>query len=360
MDPRVKPAVTPRGWITFIGTCSRPLGDPFYMPNMASLSVAIGRYDRTQPLLDGRVRIAGADANFESPPFEVLFERAYDHEAYDVAELSFSNFIYLTSIGRCPYVGLPIFPSKMFRHSAIFIRTDRGIKAPADLAGRLIGVREYAMTAAMTARGVLADEYGVPSSAIRWRYGRAEADDRQPIIRMLPKGFDIAPLADDGNLSDALARGDIDALVAYKPPSSFKRHDPNIARLFPDHEKQEADYFVRTGIFPLMHLIGVRRQLMQKQPELCRALCDAFEAAKQIALYELAEYQAITVSHPWAPVEAARLRTLFGDDTWTYGVHANRASLEALARWSFTQGVTERQIAIEELFPAAVFDWRRR
>lgn len=330
------------------------------MPNTAPLSVAIGRYDRTQALLDGRVRIAGTDATFESPPFETLFERAYDHEAYDVAELSFSNFIYLTSIGRCPYVGLPIFPSKMFRHSAIFIRTDRGITKPADLAGRLVGVREYAMTAAMSARGALADEYDVPSSAIRWRYGRAEADDRKPVIRMLPKGFDIAPLGDDDNLSDAFTRGDLDAVVAYKPPSCFKRHDANIERLFPEHEKQEADYFARTRIFPLMHLIGVRRQLMQERPDLCLAVCDAFEASKQIALQEMAEYQAITVSHPWAPVEAARLRKLFGEDTWSYGVEPNRASLEALMRWSFTQGVTERQLSIEDLFPAPAFGWKRR
>jgi 4,5-dihydroxyphthalate decarboxylase len=241
------------------------------MADSFSLSVAIGRYDRTQALLDGRVQIEAADAKFESPPFETLFERAYDHEAYDVAELSFSNFIYLTSIGRCPYVGLPIFPSKMFRHSAIFIRTDRNIQKPADLAGRLVGVREYSMTAAMTARGVLADEYGVPSSNIRWRYGPAEANDSKPVIRMLPKGFDIAPLGNDDNLSNALAEGAIDALIAYKPPSCFKHQAQNIARLFPEHEKQEADYFARTRIFPLMHLIGVRRSLMQERSSVTRS-----------------------------------------------------------------------------------------
>ena len=324
------------------------------------LSIAVGRYDRTQPLLDGRVRIDGVESQFESPPFETIFEQAYDHEAYDVAELSFSNFIYLTSISSCPYVGLPIFPSKMFRHSAIFIRTDRGIEKPADLAGRLVGVREYAMTAAMTARGVLADEYNVASSASRWRYGRSEAGDRPPVIRMLPEDFEIAPLGDDDNLSDALARGDIDALVAYKPPSCFKRHDPHISRLFPEHEKQEADHFARTGIFPLMHLIGARRELMREQPSLCLAICDAFERAKQIALYEMADYQAVTISHPWAPVESARLRTLFGDDAWSYGVEPNRASLEALLRWSFTQGITGRRMQVEELFPPAVFGWTKR
>jgi 4,5-dihydroxyphthalate decarboxylase len=329
------------------------------MSDFLSLSVAVGRYDRTQALLDGRVQIEAADAKFESPPFETLFERAYDHEAYDVAELSFSNYIYLTSIGRCPYVGLPIFPSKMFRHSAIFIRTDRNIQKPADLAGRLVGVREYSMTAAMTARGILADEYGVPSSKIRWRYGPAEANDSKPVIRMLPKGFNIAPLGDDDNLSDALANGTLDALVVYKPPSCFKRHVPNIARLFPEHEKQEADYFTRTSIFPLMHLIGVRRSLMRERPDICLAVCDAFEAAKKIALDELSSYQAVTISHPWAPVEAARIKKLFGDDIWTYGVEANRASLDALIRWSFTQGVTKRQLRIEELFAPSAFDWKK-
>jgi 4,5-dihydroxyphthalate decarboxylase len=321
------------------------------------LSAAIGRYDRTQALLDGRVRITAADATFESPPFETIFERAYDHEAYDIAELSFSNFIYLTSIGRCPYVGLPVFPSKAFRHSAIYIRTDRDIRGPQDLAGRLVGVREYAMTAAMAARGALADEYGVSSSAIRWRYGRAEAGEALPVMRMLPQGFDITPLNDDDNLADALARGDIDALVAYKPPSCFKRHDPNIERLFPKHEKQEADYVKRTGVFPLMHLVGVRKALVADHPDVCRAACDAFEAAKAIALEEFAAYQALAVSHPWAPVEIARVRELFGADPFAYGIAANRAGLEAVLRWSFTQGITARQLTVEELFAGQTLDW---
>lgn len=327
------------------------------MPTAIPLSIAVGVYDRTQPLIDGRVRVAGADARFETPAFETLFERAFDQQAYDVAELSFSNFLYLTSIGRCPYVGLPIFPSRMFRHSAIFIRTDRGIHSPRDLAGRIVGVREYSMTAALCARGVLEDEYSVPASAIRWRYGRAEADDRPPVVRMGPRGVETVAIAATQNLSDMLAAGELDALVAYKPPSCFQHGAPHIARLFPDHEAAERDYFSRTGIFPIMHLIGIRSALAQENPEICLALCDAFEGAKRSALAAFSSYQALAVSHPWAPVEAARMRKLFGEDSWPYGVASNRTAIAAVARWSYAQGLAERVLAAEAMFVPVTLDW---
>lgn len=325
---------------------------------MTTLSIAVARYDRTQPLLDGRVQVSNFAVEFASPPLEEMFERAFDRCEFDVSELSLSNYLYLCSKGECPYIGLPIFPSRMFRHSAFFVRTDCGIRSPRDLIGRTIGLREYSMTAALTAKGILADEYGVGPSLLQWRYGPADRDDREPVVRMIPRGIDLSPIGRGENLSDLLRDGALDGVVAYKPPKCFLAGDPGVRRLFPDPELVERDYFLRTGIFPLMHLVGIKRDLAAREPQLCRTLCDAFEEAKRIALDALSNYQALSVSLPWAPAQAHRMRSFLGEDPWPYGVAANRAAIDAVARWSFDQGLAERVLSAEELFAESVLDWR--
>ncbi len=321
------------------------------------LLAGIGRYDRTAPLLEGVVKVKGAETVFQSPPLEELFVRAFDKGEYDIAELSFSNYAYLTSEGRCQYVGLPIFPSRTFRHSALYIRTDKGIRSPRDLIGRLVGVREYSMTAALMARGVLEDDFGVPASAIRWRYGRAESYDSSPVVRMRPRGVEVEAIAEGENLSALLREGKIDALLAYKPPSCFEEGAPHVRRLFPDHIAAERDYYARTGIFPIMHLVAVRRELAASHPELCIAACDAFEEAKRIAFHALEGYSSLAVSLPWAPSNLAEARALMGDDFWPYGVAANRPAIEAVARYSAVQGLASRVLRIEELFASATLEW---
>jgi 4,5-dihydroxyphthalate decarboxylase len=320
------------------------------------LRIGIGRYDRTQALLDGRVTVKGYDASIESPPLEELFAKAFDHGEYEVAELSFSNYLYLTSERQCRYVGLPIFPSRMFRHSAIFIRTDRGIRTPRDLAGKVVGVREFSMTAALVARGVLEDEYGVAAASIRWRDGPGDAYDSKPIIRMRPRGINFASIDEGQNLSDLLREGKLDAVVAYKPPKCFTEGAPNVARLFPDHEAVERDYFARTGIFPIMHLVGIRRDLAADSA-LCLAVCEAFQRAKREALEALTMYQALSIAMPWAPADVRRVQALMGPDYWPYGVGANRAAIEAIARYSFSQGLASRALSVEELFAPPVLSW---
>ena len=321
------------------------------------LSIGIGRYDRTQALIDGRIGVAGVEATFESPPLEELFAKAFDTDAYDLAELSFSNFLYLSSTGNCRYVALPVFPSRMFRHSAFFVRTDRGIRSPRDLVGKVVGVREFSMTAALVARGVLEDEYGVRAADIDWRCGPADAADAKTVIRMQPRGVRMAVIPDGRNLSDMLAAGEIDAMVAYKPPKCFLAGAPNVARLFPDHVRVEQDYYARTGIFPIMHLVGIRRELAD-DAVLCRALCDAFEAAKREAIDAIAAYQALGVALPWAPASVRDVRALMGEDYWPYGVRRNAAAVEALARYSYAQGLAARHMRIEELFAAGALDWQ--
>ncbi len=321
------------------------------------LSVAVAPYDRTLPLMAGLVAIEGVTPTFVTAPLEEIFARAFDEQAFDVTELSFSNYLYMTATTGCPYVGLPVFPSRAFRHSAVYIRTDRGIRGARDLAGRLVGVREYSMTAALVARGVLEDDFGLRAADVRWRYGPADQYDSQPIIRVRPRGVELEPIEHGGNLSDALASGAIDAVVAYKPPKAFLEGRPHIRRLFVDYPAVEADYARRTGIFPIMHLIGVRRELVGKDPGLCLRVCRAFDAARRYAIDRTKEMQAPFTSLPWASAEAARAESILGDDYWRYGVDANRSAIGALCRYSFEQGIAPRLLKAEELFAAETLEW---
>ncbi len=321
------------------------------------LSIAVAPYDRTLPLMAGLIPIEGITPTYVTAPLEEIFARAFDGQAFDVTELSFSNYLYLTATTGCPYVGLPIFPSRAFRHSAIYIRTDRGIHGPRDLAGRVVGVREFSMTAALVARGVLEDDFGLRASEVRWRYGPADKYDSQPIVRVCPPGIELEPLPQAGNLSDALASGELDALVAYKPPKAFLDGHSNIRRLFEDYPAIEADYARRTGIFPIMHLLGIRRELAEREPGLCLRVCDAFDAARRYAIDRTKEAQAPFTSLPWAPVELARAASILGEDFWSYGVDANRSAIDALCRYSFNQGIAPRLLKAEELFASETLSW---
>lgn len=322
------------------------------------LTIAVGINDRTLPLLAGLVDIEGVEATFVTAPLEEIFARAFDEQAFDVTELSCSNHLYLTTEGACPYAGLPVFPSRSFRHSAIYIRTDRGITTPRDLIGRKVGVREYSMTAALVARGMLEDEYGVRSQDIRWRYGRADSKDTQPIARMQPRDVELEPISPDATLSDMLAAGELDALVAYKPPPVFEQSHPHVRRLFADVRAVEMDYARRTGIFPIMHLMGIRRELADNSPDLVTRVCAGFDAARRYAFDRLTERQALSTMFPWGADDAEHAKSVLGPDFWAYGLNANRPALEALCRYSYAQGIAPRQLQPEELFAEAALGWK--
>lgn len=272
--------------------------------------------------------------------------------------MSASNYLYLTALGDCPYVALPIYPSRAFRHSAVYVRTDRGIQGPRDLAGRLVGVREYSMTAALVARGVLEDEYGLAARDVRWRYGPADAKDSPPIVRVRPRGVELEPLAAPGNLSDALAEGAIDAMVAYKPPPCLLDGRSHVRRLFPDYRAVEQDYARRIGSIPIMHFIGVRREIAEREPGLCLKICRGFEAARNYAAQRLSEMQAPFTLLPWGADDLERTRNALGPDFWRYGIAGNERALANLCRYSWQQGLAPRELAIEELFAPATLDWR--
>ncbi len=313
--------------------------------------ICFWNYDRTNPLLDGRVAIDGF-----SPHYTVLgppenFRRTFADSPFDVTEMSFSNYMAAHADDRSPYVAIPVFLSRTFRHGAIFIRTDRGINVPRDLEGKTIGLVEYDMTAAVVVRGLLRDEYGVDTKTIHWRVGDPEAPWRETIpIPWVPYGTDVQPLTDDATLNDALANGSVDALIGIEPPSCFTSGTPGVTRLFPEWRAAERDYFSRTGIFPIMHAVGIKRELLDANPGLAGALFEAFESAKAMAIAELAVTNAPKSTLPWAAAELRTTRNIMGDDYWPYGIAKNREVLESLIRYSYEDELTSRRLSIDELF----------
>jgi 4,5-dihydroxyphthalate decarboxylase len=286
-----------------------------------------------------------------------MFHRAFSTQDFDVTELSFSSTLIQTARGACPYVALPAFVSRLFRHSAFYIRTDRGIRDPRDLKGKTVGVPEYQMTAALWARGILADEYGVQASDIKWRNGGLEQPgrrERTPIS--LPPTIELKPLGPDGTLSGALASGALDAVIAARPPSCFTTGQPNVARLFPDYRAVEEAYFRKTGMFPIMHLIGVRRSLVERHPWLAASVYKAFVAAKRLCMAELKQIGHLHATLPWLVSEVEAAERLMGTDYWRYGVAENAREIVAMIRYSHAQGLIERVLAPTELFAAATAD----
>lgn len=322
-----------------------------------SLSVATWDYDRVRALADGRVPIEGCDVNFLPMPVEEVFHRAYYHAEFDVAEIGFSPYLIARSRDLTPYVAIPVFLSRMFRHSAIYVRADRGIGAPEDLRGKRVGVPEYQMSAAMWARGMLADDHGLRHDAMRWVQGGLETPGRRDKFPLnLPAGFPLEGAPPDRSLSQMLEAGQIDALFSARAPSCFERGCPQVRRLYSDLRTVERDYFRRTRIFPIMHAVGIRRELVDRHPWLPASVCKAFVEAKRAAEQDLREVAALKIMLPWLTSELADTRAAMGDDYWPYGVPANRHTLDTMARYSFEQGLAVRQLSIEEMFAPSTLD----
>lgn len=316
-----------------------------------NLSVAVGDYDRARPLIDGDVRIDGVDPVFMMLPPEEIFFRAFRHAEFDVCELSLSSFTLKTARGDCPYVGVPVFLSRAFRHTAIVVRTDRGIAAPADLKGRRIGLPEYQLTACVWARAILSDDYGVEPKDIIWVRGGIEQPGRpEKIAIALPPDVRIEEAPEGQSLSEMLAAGTIDGIIAPRAPSAFGRSASDIGWLFPDPTSAAKDYYKRTGIFPIMHVLGVRREIAAQHPWLPRAVFKAFERAKAVALEKLTDTSATKVTLPFVEEQLRAARALMGWDFWSYGIEGNRKTLETFLRHHHAQGLSPRQLAVEELF----------
>jgi 4,5-dihydroxyphthalate decarboxylase len=321
------------------------------------LSVAMGNYDRTRPLVDGEVQIDGTDPIYMLLSPEEMFFRAFRDVAFDISELSLSSFAVKTAAGTNPYVGVPVFPSRAFRHTSIYIRTDRGITSPADLKGRRIGTPEYQLTAAVWARALLHEEYGVKPSDITWVRGGMEDPGRpEKIALQLPPDVRLESAPADTTLSQLLEQGDIDGIVGPRAPSSFERGDPRVAWLFADPAHTAAEYFRKTRIFPIMHVIGIRRELAEQQPWLPMAVFKAFAAGKSLALARLVDTSACKVTLPFVEETLRGARSLMGPDFWSYGVAPNRHVLDHFLHHHHAQGLSGRRLQVEELFHPATLE----
>lgn len=319
------------------------------------LSVAVGDYDRTRPLVDGSVLIDGVAPVFLLLSPEEIFFRAFRHADFDICELSLSSFTVRTAAGDNPYIGIPVFPSRTFRHTAIVIRTDKGIKQPADLKGRRIGTPEYQLTACVWARALLEDEFGVRPADINWICGGMEQAGRIEKIKLrLPPDVNLEYAPQERTLNAMLEAGEIDGIIGPRVPSSFVRGEPGVDWLFPDPAAAAADYYRRTGIFPIMHVVGIRRTLAEQHPWLPATVCKAFAEAKSVALDRLADTSATKVTLPFVDEQLRTARQLLGRDFWSYGVdEANRRTLDTFLRHHHEQGLSPRKVEVEELFHPA-------
>ena len=319
------------------------------------VSLACTLTDRTRPMLDGRVRIEGCDVVPVTGEPEDLFARALQKQEFDITELSLSSYLVVLARGDSPYVAVPAFPSRAFRHSAVYVRTDRGIERPEDLAGKTIGVPEFQQTAALWVRGILADRYGVAPYHIRWRSGGLErSGGRERIAIEVRSEIDLRAIDGDATLSGMLAEGRLDGLVSPRPPSCFQEGHPEVRRLWPDHREAERRFYRDTGLFPIMHVVAVRRELSERHPWLAGSVFRAFSEAKRLAIWDLEQTNFLRVTLPW--VDLDELRGLMGQDFWPYGFEANRAELEAAIRWSFDEGLAARRLDPSELFHPSTLD----
>ena len=324
------------------------------------LSIAVGDYDRTRPLVDGGVQIDGVDPVFMLLEPEEIFFRAFRHADFDVCELSLSSFTVKIARGDCPYVGLPVFPSRAFRHTSIVVRADRGIEMPADLKGKRIGVAEYQLTANVWARAFLEEEHGLKPSDVTWVRGGYEQPGRvEKIAVTLPPDVRIETAPEGATISGMLAAGEIDAAMGPRTPSCFERGHPQVKWLYADPTAAASAWFEKRRIFPIMHLLGLRRTLAEKHPWLPAALAKAFEQAKAQALMKLSDTSATKVTLPFVEAQLRAAKRLMGPDFWSYGLQANRHVLESFLKHHHAQGLSGRLLTPEELFHPATHEAHR-
>lgn len=326
---------------------------------MAKLELSLGccDYDRTRAVLSGRVPIEGCDIVPIPVEPEEAFHRSFKFGEFDISEISLSSHTVMTARGENEYVGVPAFVSRLFRHSGIYVRTDRGIRTGADLKGKLVGVPEYQITANTWIRGILQDDYGLRPADVHWRRGGLEEagrDERAPL--RLPPEIDLQQVEDGKTLSGMLESGEIDALISARAPSCFLRGAAHVDRLFPDYPEVESEYFRRTRIFPIMHVIGIRKSIAEKHPWLPVSVFKAFQDAKALAMYELGQIGHLFNSLPWGVRDFETAKKLMGEDYWSYGFDANRHVLETFTRYHHEQGLSPRKVDPKELFAASSLD----
>jgi len=314
------------------------------------ITLACGPYDRTWALASGQVQPEGVDLNYVALPPEELFWRMAVHGEFDASEFSLGAMSILLGRGDRRFVGIPVFPSRFFRHSSIFVNVHSGIKRPEDLRGKRVGVPDYTMTANTWIRGLLEHEYGVKPTDMHWFTGGLnEPGRRQRVATKSIPGLQVTH-SDTRVLSEMLDSGEIDALIGAREPDSFRGGSPNVARLFPDYRPVEVNYYRRTGIFPIMHLVVLKRETYESNPWLAYSLLKAFEESKRLCAEEMSRQSALRYMLPWMIPELEETVRIMGDEYWPYGVEANRRTIETFIGYSVEQGLAESRFGVEEMF----------
>lgn len=315
------------------------------------LTLSIWDYDRTRALADGSVRPEGIDLNVLELPVEETFFRMARFREFDVAEMSMSSYTVSLHREPQPFIAIPVFPSRFFRHSSIFISAKSGIQEPKDLIGRKIGTPEYQMTAPVWIRGILSDDYGVkPDSVEYWTGGEEETQRDEKIKLDLPPNIKVRPIGPDKMLSAMIASGEIDALHTARAPSTFYSKPDAVKRLFPDFVAVEREYYRRTKIFPIMHVIAIRREIYEKNRWIAMSLYKAFVKAQRRTYRSLRETAAHMAMLPWLTAHVEDAIREMGEDWWSYGFHANRHVFETFLRYHHEQGLSKRRLVHEEMF----------
>ena len=313
--------------------------------------------DRTHSLVTGEIQPDGLELDWRIHRIGEIFRRMSQDAEFDASELSVSTFMIMVARGDDRFVGLPIFPARAFRQRHVYVHSGSGIETPADLVGKTVGVIDYQITAALWIRAFLEHDYGVRPQDLRWRQGGHDEPHWQARLRHEPpEGVEIEQIPADTYLVRMLEEGSIDALATTFPPTPFREGSPNVRRLFPDYEPVELEYFRRTGFFPIMHMVVVKRELHERAPGLSRALYDAFVAAKELGRRRLRHLDELAVSDPFWESHLTQLDDVFGGDAFPYGFAANRATLEAMTRYSHEQGLATRKLDPAELFAAEFLD----
>jgi len=320
------------------------------------ISVAMGDYDRNRALFDGRVQVDGCDPVYMLLSPEEMFFRAMRNRDFDVTELSFSSYLVKHSQGESPYVAIPVFLSRAFRHTSIYVRKDR-IRRPEDLRGCRIGIPEYQLTAIVWARSILHGDHGIAPEDVTWVRGGIDTPGRPEKIQLnLPAGVKVESAPEGRTISDLLDQGEIDAFIAPRPPSGAAASNPNVGWLFDDPTATARQYYARTGIFPIMHVVGVRKELAAQHPWLPAALFKAFGESKAQALELLADTSATKVTLPFVEEQLKAARELLGEDFWSYGVASNRRTIEAFLHHHHAQGLSARKVELSELFHPSTYE----
>jgi 4,5-dihydroxyphthalate decarboxylase len=309
------------------------------------LTFACGPYDRTQALRDGTIRAEGIELTYLPLQPAEIFWRMLQYKEFDASEMSLSNYTTTIGAGNSPFIAIPVFPSRVFRHGYFFVNTSKGITKPADLKGKRGGVPEYSMTAAVYMRGMLEHEYGVKPSDVEWVQGRADR-----LGHALPSNIRLTQAPAGTELGDLLERGEIDFLMTANNPLSFRRRAGNVKRLFPNYAEVEKDYYRRTKIYPIMHTVVIRREIYDRNPWVALSLYKALSQAKEYSYRMVAEFGSPKVSSAWLQPLLEEEQEIIGKDWYPYGIEANRPSIEALLQYSHEHGLSPRRIKLEELF----------